>query len=114
MLEGRKFIAKTSDGLNLSEKEAREFWKEQLSKDHPNIETSPTMMATVSTLPYEDATKIACKGQLHKLLINKARYFVFGAFLIQVIVDFKWRFVCCFFINVDSQLQEVWKTNNVA
>lgn len=97
LLEGRKFIASTSNALNLSEKEAREFWKKELSKDHSYTEASSTIMATVSTLPYEDASKIACEGLLHNLLINKARYSVFGAFLMQVIVDFKWRFVRMFF-----------------
>lgn len=95
IFERRSFAPSTSNSLNLSEKETKEFWMKTLKEEFSESTdyTAPTVPAKAMTLPYKDACNIACEGLLHDLVTNRASYHVFGSLVTRAIVNFKWRFV---------------------
>jgi len=94
-LEGRKFKASTSNSLNLSKKESREFWYKDLVGEEKTFRC-PMISTHARTLPYEGACDIGDDGILRNLLIHGVHEHAYGSFVIGAIVDYKWRYLCCF------------------
>eukprot|EP00210_Caulerpa_lentillifera_P009517 g9076.t1 len=97
LLEGNEFIAETSDSLNMSSEETANFWKETTKfwKEKPNESNNSSSLsmvsATTGSVPYEGLCNIGKSGLLHNLIIYRAHYSAFGSFIIEAIVEYKWK-----------------------
>eukprot|EP00210_Caulerpa_lentillifera_P009188 g8760.t1 len=90
--KGRKFITKTGKSLNVSEEEAIMFWNLQSTHDDENEQSKgPLMKIKAIALPFENSNKIGKDGLLHNLLIHRAHNSVFDSFVVNAIVDHKWK-----------------------
>eukprot|EP00210_Caulerpa_lentillifera_P009494 g9054.t1 len=90
LLEGNEFIAETSDSLNMSSEETAKFWKEK--SNEPNKSSSlSTILVTTGSVPYEGLCNIGKSGLLHNLFIYRAHCSAFGSFIIEAIVEYKWK-----------------------
>jgi len=89
-VKGHKFGVKTSTSLNLSEKETRDFWKQDCKDAQgSNVGLTPSL---AWTLPYKGACDIGATGLLREMIMNEAHHSLFGSLAISAIVQFKWRF----------------------
>eukprot|EP00210_Caulerpa_lentillifera_P006591 g6296.t1 len=85
-----RFITGTGDNLILSSEDAAKFWKEEQGAECGQTRVS-LIRATVRSIPYEGICNIGKEGLLHHLFIHGAHHFAFGSFLVEAVIQYKWR-----------------------